>query len=111
MMRLTQCLCVLLCNLITCYAVDSAWFQLLKLTYNKLVSSFSFKSNLRRYTAEAQQRIEEEIRQKNVNENYETAMDTTPEAFGSVIMLYVDMEVNGQAGGFLRTSTRPTLNR
>ena len=48
---LTQRLCVLLCNLITCYyVVDSAWFQRLKLKCDELLSSFAFKFNLRRYT-------------------------------------------------------------
>ena len=47
------------------------------------------------FDMEAQRKIEEAIRLKNVDENYEHAMETTPEAFGSVIMLYVDMEVNG----------------
>ena len=47
------------------------------------------------FDLEAQKKIEEAIRMKNVDENYETAMETTPEAFGSVFMLYVDMEVNG----------------
>ena len=46
------------------------------------------------FDMEAQRKIEEAIRLKNVDENYEHAMETAPEAFGSVIMLYVDMEVN-----------------
>ena len=47
------------------------------------------------FDMEAQRKIQEMIDQSNVNENYEMAMENTPEAFGSVIMLYVDMEVNG----------------
>ena len=46
------------------------------------------------FDLEAQRKIEEAIRLQNVAANYETAMETTPEAFGSVIMLYVDMKVN-----------------
>lgn len=46
------------------------------------------------FDLEAQRKIEEAIRLQNVDANYETAMETTPEAFGSVIMLYVDMKVN-----------------
>jgi hypothetical protein len=49
------------------------------------------------FDTEAQAKIEEQIRLQNVDANYETAMDTTPEAFGSVIMLYVDITVNGHA--------------
>jgi DNA damage-inducible protein 1 len=48
------------------------------------------------FDLEAQRKIEEAIRLQNVDANYETAMETTPEAFGSVIMLYVDMKVNDQ---------------
>ena len=44
------------------------------------------------FDLEAQRKIEEAIRLENVDANYETAMETTPEAFGSVIMLYVDMK-------------------
>jgi len=44
---------------------------------------------------ENQAKIQEMINQKNVQEAYENAMEYNPELFGSVIMLYVDMEVNG----------------
>eukprot|EP00854_Cymbomonas_tetramitiformis_P006872 gene6872-8205_t len=44
---------------------------------------------------EAQAKIAEMIAQKNIDENYESAFEHTPEAFGRVTMLYVDMVVNG----------------
>ena len=44
---------------------------------------------------DAQRRVAELIEQANINENYESAMEYTPESFGRVQMLYVDMEVNG----------------
>jgi len=47
------------------------------------------------FDVEAQKKIEEAIRQKNVDENWEAAIEHNPEAFARVIMLYVDMEVNG----------------
>lgn len=47
------------------------------------------------FDVEAQKRIEEAIRQKSINENWEAALEHNPEAFARVVMLYVDMEVNG----------------
>ena len=47
------------------------------------------------FDPEAQARIAKMIKQNNVNESLETAMENAPELFGNVIMLYVNMEVNG----------------
>ncbi|XP_041377775.1 protein DDI1 homolog 2-like [Gigantopelta aegis] len=49
------------------------------------------------FDAEAQKKIAEEIRLKNVESNMETAMEFAPESFGQVVMLYVDCRVNGHA--------------
>lgn len=46
------------------------------------------------FDVDAQRKIEEAIRQKNVDENYEMALEHSPEVFTSVTMLYVPMEVN-----------------
>lgn len=40
-----------------------------------------------------QARIAEYIRKKNIEENYESAMEFNPEVFASVTMLYVNMDV------------------
>jgi len=48
---------------------------------------------------EAQRKIEEIIQKENVLRNMEMAMEEMPEAFGSVVMLYVDVEVNGYVCG------------
>jgi len=40
----------MLCDLTTCYNIESAWFQRLILKCDELLSTFAFKFNLRRYT-------------------------------------------------------------
>ncbi|XP_064642904.1 protein DDI1 homolog 2-like [Lineus longissimus] len=47
------------------------------------------------FDMEAQRKIAEEIRLKNVESNMETAMEYSPESFGQVVMLYIDCMVNG----------------
>ncbi|KAK2099400.1 DNA damage-inducible protein 1 [Saguinus oedipus] len=62
--------------------------------------AFRERERLRLYTAdpldrEVQAKIEEEIRQQNVEENMNIAMEEAPETFGQVTMLYIDCKVNG----------------
>lgn len=49
-------------------------------------------------SADAQKAIEERIRQENVLQNMEAAMEHNPESFGSVVMLFVDCKVNSVDG-------------
>ncbi|KAG0463105.1 hypothetical protein HPP92_021581 [Vanilla planifolia] len=47
------------------------------------------------FDVESQRKIEAAIRQRGIDENMEAALEHNPEAFARVVMLYVDMEVNG----------------
>ncbi|MED6290173.1 cyanamide hydratase [Characodon lateralis] len=47
------------------------------------------------FDLDAQAKIEEEIRQHNVEENMTIAMEEAPESFGQVVMLYINCNVNG----------------
>jgi DNA damage-inducible protein 1 len=47
------------------------------------------------YNVEAQKKIEELIRQKNIADNLELALEYTPESFGQVTMIYIPCEING----------------
>ncbi|CAB1353390.1 unnamed protein product [Coregonus sp. 'balchen'] len=47
------------------------------------------------FDMDAQAKIEEDIRQHNVEENMTIAMEEAPESFGQVVMLYIDCIVNG----------------
>lgn len=44
---------------------------------------------------EAQQKIAENIRLQNIQQNMESALEYMPEAFGNVVMLYINCTVNG----------------
>ncbi|XP_069096137.1 uncharacterized protein [Pleurodeles waltl] len=47
------------------------------------------------FDLDAQAKIEEDIRQQNIEENMTIAMEEAPESFGQVVMLYINCKVNG----------------
>ncbi len=47
------------------------------------------------FDADTQNKIAQEIQQKNIEENMEAAMEYTPESFSRIIMLYLPIKVNG----------------
>ena len=57
--------------------------------------SFHQPSNEDLFDPEVQRRIAENIRLQNIQQNMESALEYMPEAFGNVVMLYINCQVNG----------------
>ena len=62
---------------------------------SSLFSDVGSSGRISEFDLEAQQRIAEHIRLQNIQQNMEHALEYMPEAFGNVVMLYIDCQVNG----------------
>ncbi|CEM05529.1 unnamed protein product [Vitrella brassicaformis CCMP3155] len=60
--------------------------------------------------AEVQRRLREMTQLRNIDRNYEMAMELTPEAFARVVMLYINVKVNGaEMSAFVDTGAQMTI--
>ena len=93
---------------------------LLNAYLNKIRTEFNQKVQREQYrrqqlnadplNPEYQKQIQQEMQQEHINQNYATAVEEMPEAFGRVVMLYVPMEIEGvKVNAFIDSGAQSTI--
>jgi len=91
----------------------SGYLQQLRTDFNNRVQREQYRRaqlNADPLNPEYQAQIFSEMKQENINQNYATAVEEMPEAFGRVVMLYVPMQIEGvHVTAFIDSGAQSTI--
>eukprot|EP01084_Bolivina_argentea_P314904 545485_1 len=91
----------------------NAYLNKIRTEFNQKVQREQFRRaqlNADPLNPDYQKLILGEMEQENINQNYATAVEEMPEAFGRVVMLYVPMEIEGiKVNAFIDSGAQSTI--